>query len=130
MPGTSIGASLPELNNASGGPPSYFNNAASHYVFGEIPLDKNFIEMLSTLSGDEANLTEFLRKFKARPRLGNALMLTDELYDRWKTGKKLPDFNLDADRGYAYTCWTQKENSREEPKELEVDPVKLDFIQS
>lgn len=129
VPGTPFGASLPELNNAMGGPASYFSNAASHYVFGKIPLDKNFIDMLTELAGDEANLIAFLEEHKARPGLGNAQMLTNELYDRWKTGKKLPDFNLDADRGYGYTCWTQKENSREEPKVLVVDPaVKLDFI--
>src|SRR5690606_3428512 len=103
-----------------------------------IPLDPRFIDALADLSGDESKLEELIKKLKIRPFLGNALTLTDECYDRLKTGRKIPDINLDADRGYAYTCWTQTGNSREVPKILQqqqpqpngdpLTPVKLEFI--
>lgn len=138
VPGTAFKKTEGEPLHASGGPASYFSNAARHYVFDNIPLSRPFIDALANLSGDESNLEKLMKEHKGRPFLGNALTLTDECYDRLKTGRKIPDFNLDADRGYAYTCWTQAGNSREEPKILQqqeqqnngnpITPVKLEFI--
>ena len=56
-------------------------------------------------------------------RLGNALMLTENIFSRWRMGKKIPDFNLDGDRGYAYMCWSQ-ENKTEPPTIEESDSPK------
>jgi hypothetical protein len=134
-----------EPNKVVGGPDSYFTATSLHYAFGNIPLDKDFIDFLTTLTGDENKLTDYfklaLRRKKRLPTIGNAVTLAEELYDRVKSGKEIPDLNLDADRGYAYTCWTQKNgngpNPPEQPEELlqhaqqknglPVTPVKLDF---
>lgn len=135
-----------EPNAAIGAPDSYFAETPLHYAFGDIPLDEKFIDFLTDLEGDEKKLAEYLqneiKEKRQIPTLGNALDLTEELYSRLRENKKIPDFNLDADRGYAYTCWTQKDdsglNSLEEPKTLEqyqqqndglpITPVQLDFI--
>lgn len=135
-----------EPNKVIGGPDSYFSDTSLHYAFGNIPLDKDFIDFLTTLAGDENKLTDYFNLAKRQkdeiPTIGNAVTLAEELYDRIKSGKEVPDFNLDSDRGYAYTCWTQKDingpNPPEQPAELlqhgqqkngqTVTPVKLDFI--
>jgi hypothetical protein len=122
-------------------PDSYFNKTSLWYAFGDIPLNKDFIEALATMSGSEEEIRTLIRKQigeKKSPTLGNAMLLTEEIYSRWKNGSKIPDFNLDSDRGYAYTCWTQRSNDREQPKELEqhhqqengqtITPVQLEFI--
>ncbi|MGD9558642.1 MAG: hypothetical protein AB7V25_16575, partial [Mangrovibacterium sp.] len=75
------------------------------------------------------------------------IRLTENIYDRWKINKPIPDFNLDGDRGYAYMCWSQVNNTTpptiedsDSPKELRAkdDPanptdqdeiVRLRFIQ-
>ncbi|MEN2283117.1 hypothetical protein AAGF08_13320 [Algoriphagus sp. SE2] len=135
-----------EPNFAVGAPDSYFAQTPLHYAFDDIPLEKEFIEFLTELEGDESKLTDYIRayfrKYKRIPTLGNGLTLAEYLYDAVQNKKKIPDFNLDADRGYGYTCWTQKDasgqNSYEEPKELlqhaqqkngqPITPVNLDFI--
>lgn len=30
------------------------------------------------------------------------------MYEQVKAGRDLPDFNLDADRGYGFVCWSQR----------------------
>ena len=135
-----------EPNAAIGGPDSYFAEDPLHYAFGDIPLDRKFIDFLTTLKGDEKNLSDYFKnaieKKRQIPTLGNALDLTEEIYSRLLKKDKIPDFNLDADRGYAYTCWTQKDstgpNPLEAPEVLEqyrqqgngdpITPVQLDFI--
>jgi hypothetical protein len=129
VPNTPYGATPGENDPAQGGPRSYFSAAASFYIYGDIPLDPAFIDMLAELEGEEEKHRAYVKEHKG-PQLGNALRLSEEIYDRWKTGKKIPDFNLDADRGYAYTCWVQKGDTREELRALEDSPaVKLHFIQ-
>ncbi|MBU2905556.1 zinc dependent phospholipase C family protein [Arenibacter algicola] len=143
-PPTSETASEP--NAAIPGPDSYFQQDPLHYAFGNIPLDRKFIDFLTQLEGDEQKLKDYLataiKEKRGLPTLGNAMDLTEELYDRLIKNKEIPEFNLDADRGYAYTCWTQKDesgpNAPEAPKELlqndqqqngqAITPVKLDFI--
>ena len=140
------GPAASEPNHAIGAPDSYFAQTPLHYAFGPIPLDPDFIEFLRTLQGDETKLRNFIvvttRKKKRLPQLGNSLTLAEELYNGVLKHAEIPDFNLDADRGYGYTCWTQKDangqNSLEEPKELlqhnqqknglPITPVQLDFI--
>lgn len=110
--------------------------------------DRKFIEELTGLSGEEAEITKIFKKFYPEGRiasLGDAMNLTKEIYFRWKKGERVPDFNLDADRGYAYTCWTQRNeagklDSLEAPNEMlqhfqqendkEVTSMKINFIPS
>ncbi len=132
-------ASSGEPNHAVGAPDSYFDKTSLFYAFGDIPLNRKFIDDLADLDsshGDEA-VMDLIKKHiavKASPTLGNAMMLTEEIFDRWKNGGKIPDFNLDSDRGYAYTCWTQQsggvDDSREEPGVLFQAPVDLSFIKN
>ena len=140
------GPETSEPNHAIGAPDSYFAETSLHYAFGPIPLDPDFVEFLRTLQGDENNLNNFItaaRRQKRRlPQLGNSLTLAETLYAGVLKKAKIPDFNLDADRGYGYTCWTQKDaggqNSLEQPKVLlqhdqqknglPITPVQLDFI--
>jgi len=122
-------------------PDSYFDKTSLWYAFGDITLNAELIDKLAVLSGDESEIRAIIKKYiddKISPTLGNAMLLTEEIYNRWKNGLKIPDFNLDADRGYGYPCWTQKSNEREQPKELKqqqqqknlqtITPVELQFI--
>lgn len=135
-----------EPNPVIAAPDSYFDKTSLFYAFGDIPLDKRFIDEIAALSGDESQIRSIFQKWVRQkrqiPTLGNAMMLTEEIYDRWKKNNPVPDFNLDADRGYAYTCWTQaiggNPESREDPEELlqhkqqennqPITPVELQFI--
>jgi hypothetical protein len=103
-------------------PDSYFDKTSLWYAFGDIPLNAEFISELAGLSGDETEVRAVIDRYVqqgAQPTLGNAMMLTNEIYNRWKEGGRIPDFNLDADRGYGYPCWTQRANDREQPEELQ-----------
>jgi hypothetical protein len=140
------GPAASEPNRAIGAPDSYFAQNALHYAFGSIPLDPDFVEFLRTLQGDESKLSTYIADaiqiLKRMPQLGNSLTLAEALYDGVLKKAKIPDFNLDADRGYGYTCWTQKDASGQNPPEqpkvlsthhqqkngLPITPVQLDFI--
>lgn len=120
-----------EQNPAHPAPNSYFSNTALHYAFDKIPLSKTLIDTLATLNGPESQVIAAFNPASTtgiKPSLGNAMMLTEEIYDRWKKNVKFPDFNLDADRGYGYPCWTQKGDPREQPDQLDTTPVDLTFI--
>ena len=134
-------------------PADYFNQFSTHYAFGNIPINDGFIDELAGMSDDPNALNNdngdqlAERLSDPKNRLGNAIRLTGNIYDRWKTGKPIPDFNLDGDRGYAYMCWSQVNNTTpptieesDSPKELRAkdDPahptdqdeiVRLRFIQ-
>ncbi|PSL04417.1 hypothetical protein [Cecembia rubra] len=124
----------PILNSAS----DYYNSEALFYVTGDIPLHQKFIDALADLGpGDDD--TSFQKIYlelrrtdrKNPPALGNAIDLTLEIFDRWRKQKKFPDFNLDADRGYAYPCWVQMGDPREAPSVLKHNPeTQISFIKN
>ena len=58
--------------------------------------------------------------FNGKKLLGNAVAFSGELYNRARTDRPLPDFNLDSDRGYAYLCWTQPDDDNNTPARLVV----------
>lgn len=136
-----------EPNPIFGGPDSYYSAVALHYALGNIPLDQDFIDFLADLEGDESKLIQYMqlqfREKKRIPSIGNGVTLAGEMYDRIIHDRKIPDFNLDSDRGYAFTCWTQKDgnvqNDPEEPKVWKqhqqqdsgnpITPASLDFLQ-
>jgi hypothetical protein len=108
-------------------PASYFTTLPTHYAFGRIPLDRDLIEeLLALAAGSDRSEADMLALLKEGRTLGNALELSGALYDRWFRGEKLPDFNLDSDRGYGYLCWTQRENPPNEPMELVVNDSAAD----
>jgi hypothetical protein len=86
---------------------SYFNQLPTHYAFGRIPLTPDLLDELANLTAMADRSETSLPPILSEASLGNALDLSEALYDRWFQGKRLPDFNLDADRGYSYLCWTQ-----------------------
>lgn len=100
-----------EKNPVMEAPPDYFNKFSTYFAFGPAPFNAAIIDQLLTLTpnnnaannDDGTALANIIKEF----RLGNALNLTETIYDKWKTGKPFPDFNLDGDRGYAYLCWSQ-----------------------
>lgn len=113
-------------------PPSYLTRLATHPAFGRITLDAELLDDLVALAAsgnaDEADLTAVL----GDRTLGNALDLTEALYDRWVTRRPLPDFNLDSDRGYGYLCWTQRGDAPNEPSQLRTnadaaDPTEVEM---
>ena len=110
-------------------PPSYFTTLPTHYAFGRIPLDNDLLDQLVALQAgpnrSEADLTGLLDE----RTIGNALELSGELYDRWFRGERLPDFNLDSDRGYAYLCWTQPGDPPNEPTDLVTNTSAADLTE-
>lgn len=101
-------------------PASYLAALPTHYAWGRIPLDRELVEELKGLeSGGDLSEQALMSLLGGGKRtLGNSLKLSGELYDRWRTGSGMPDFNLDSDRGYGYLCWTQRGDPPHEPSEL------------
>jgi hypothetical protein len=95
-------------------PSDYFNKFSTYYAFGDILINNDFIDELVNISANNNamnndNGDDLASKLtNPKNRLGNALDLTENIYDRWKTSKPIPDFNLDGDRGYGYMCWSQE----------------------
>ncbi|MGC5583882.1 zinc dependent phospholipase C family protein [Ornithinimicrobium sp. W1665] len=113
-------------------PASYFTQPATHPAFGRIPLDRDLVEQLVDLAATgTADEDELLALLEGRT-LGNALALSAELYDRWFRGARIPDFNLDSDRGYGYLCWAQPGDTPHEPSPLRThdsagDPTEVEL---
>ena len=107
-------------------PPSYFTALPTHYAFGRIPLDRDLIDQLVALAAGSNRRETDLTALLHNRTLGNALELSGVLYERWFRGERLPDFNLDSDRGYGYLCWTQRTNPPNEPTELVVNASAAD----
>jgi fluoride ion exporter CrcB/FEX len=95
---------------------SYLTEAATHYAFGKIPFrPEDILDKLEKLTpdsnpvnNDDGTILETLLIEMAS--LGNAITLTEKCHERFQDKKELIDFNLDADRGYSYLCWTQQQN--------------------
>jgi hypothetical protein len=100
-----------EKNPVMGAPSDYFDKFSTYYAFGPAPFNTEIIDKLLTLTPDNNPINNDngtkLADIGEKLKLGNALDLTEAIYDKWKTGKPFPDFNLDGDRGYAYLCWSQ-----------------------
>ena len=100
-------------------PASYLTALATHYAWGEIGLDRELVQELKALAaGPDLSEQALMALLASKRTLGNAVDLSGELYDRWRIGKGMPDFNLDSDRGYGYLCWTQRGDPPHEPPEL------------
>ena len=104
-----------EKTATQGAPPSYFNQLPTHYAFGEIFLDLELLDLLTDFTAVTDRSEGALIETLGRRTLGNALDLSGALYDRWFQFARLPDFNLDADRGYGYLCWTQISDGAADP---------------
>lgn len=104
-----------ERPSVSAAPASYLTAKPTHYAFGDIPLTSGLLSQLALLPNATGAHETLLAQLMAQGELGNALDLSASLYDRWRRGESIPDFNLDADRGYGYLCWTQVEGGAPDP---------------
>ena len=114
-------------------PFNYFDKHSSFYGWGDLPMSAEIIDELAALqsiapgnvvdgngapSDHEKQTAAIL--FNGKKLLGNAVAFSGELYNRARTDRPLPDFNLDSDRGYAYLCWTQPDDDNNTPARLVV----------
>jgi hypothetical protein len=96
-------------------PASYFSEFALFPAFGQIPLSQSALKELAEFQRSGTLQESDLRNILTKHSLGNAVTLTEAMYDRWFAGDALPDFNLDSDRGYGYLCWHQPFDTPNEP---------------
>lgn len=126
---------ISENNSVKGALASYLDKDSMYYVCGDIKISEGIIDQLLEISKEEDEESVLLSLME-KASLGNAVGLHSHLYDRFKMEQDIPDFNLDADRGYGYLCWTQTDgasvDNEEFPNALDVDnldgPVTLKFI--
>jgi hypothetical protein len=102
----------PELPTLFTVPTSYLNKTSTWYAWGDIPQHPGVLDELLKLTPDadpagNDDGTNLAALLDDKRLLGNALNLTEVMYDQLKGGKPVPDFNLDGDRGYGYLCWRQ-----------------------
>jgi Zinc dependent phospholipase C len=95
----------PELSTIFAVPTSYLDKTSTWYAWGDIPQHPGVLDELLNLTGDDG--TKLAGLLDDKRLLGNALDLTEAMYDQVKGMGSLPDFNLDGDRGYGYLCWMQ-----------------------
>ena len=107
-----------EKTNVTPAPTSFFTRSALFPAFGDIPLTDGLIEQLVQFQQNGSLSEADLKLIMDKGTLGNALLLTQAMYERWFKGEPLPDFNLDSDRGYGYLCWRQPGDQPHEPKKL------------
>lgn len=130
-PGTSVFHGEKRRNVSA--PSSYLDKHSSFYGWGDLPMSPEVVDALAALqSTDPANVVDAQGNPSDHEKqtlailnggkntLGNAVQFTGELYNRARTNRPLPDFNLDADRGYAYLCWTQPSDDDNTPERLVV----------
>ncbi|MFH0896003.1 MAG: zinc dependent phospholipase C family protein [Bacteroidota bacterium] len=102
-----------EKDACTGAPKSYFDANASHYMFGKIELSDKAYKKYIDFQEKNGNMNEAdvnarfgqLQAQAARDSLGNAVDLGKFLYNKFLEGKKIGDFNLDADKGIAFQSW-------------------------
>lgn len=94
-------------------PTNYLDKTSVWYAWGDIPLNPAVLKDLLELTPDpdpagNDDGSRLAALLDDKHLLGNALSLTEAMYDLHQTGSPLPDFNLDGDRGYGYLCWSQR----------------------
>lgn len=123
-------------------PTSYLDQPSTWYAWGDIPQRPGVLKELLDLTPhakteDNDDGSRLQRLLDDKNLLGNALSLTEAMYDFQQGGNPLPDFNLDGDRGYGFLCWSQQGDPAPDfPNPLVSDtvppvppaPVPLNFI--
>jgi len=119
-----------ERNFAPVAPDSYLGKHSDWYAWGPLQTSSKLIDnLLEVHNNDPDQHEEIMQKLisgqiveKNDAPLGNALTLTEELYARWLRGDRIPDFNLDSDRGYGYLAWKQPWDDDNSPDRIVVQP--------
>ena len=120
-------------------PTSYLDKASTWYAWGDLTQDPDVLDELLALTPDadpagNDDGQQLAQVLNDQRLLGNALELTAALYDRVRSGRGIPDFNLDGDRGYGYLCWSQRGDPAPDfpdPLVVVADPaavIALNFI--
>jgi hypothetical protein len=120
-------------------PSGYLDKTSTWYAWGDIPQKRGILKDLlaltpSTNTAQNDDGTQLAGIVDDKNLLGNALSLTEAMYEQMKTGGELPDFNLDGDRGYGFLCWSQQGDPASDfpdPSTSEAAPpgaVALNFI--
>jgi len=91
-------------------PKTYFNKDPFWYMFGPMPVDKEFYDFVRnfTEGSSEEEAKSRFKELKARGMgggLGSAVEFAQFLHKQVKAGKPIPNLNLDGDRGYAFPVW-------------------------
>ncbi len=120
-----------EQKSVMGAPQDYYTALSTHYAYGTIPISDSFIDELVNLSNDinpanndDGELHGAILDNREN-RLGSGIDLAENIYDRWRINRPIPDFNLDGDRGYGYLCWSQMEELPPPDVEESDSPQKL-----
>lgn len=114
---------IQEADKAIAAPTSYYQQDHSYYI------DKNIAFSHDTMLGlndphriHNAEKMEMLQE----EHMGNALVLTAAYYKSASRGNKLPNLNLDADRGMAFPTWTS--NAFDSANKRPAEPVQVKLI--
>lgn len=89
-----------EFNRVTPAPDSYCKRPHEFYINDQIAFDSTIYNNL----GKSNNFIAHQNAMKDET-LGNAVMLTAKYWKDLQTGKKIPDLNLDGDRGMAFPSW-------------------------
>lgn len=92
-----------EFNKVIPAPDSYSRNRHDYYINQNIFFDQSVYSRLS-----ESNGVHSSQQSMRQERLGNALLLTAKYWRDIQGGKKIPDLNLDGDRGVGFPSWERK----------------------
>lgn len=97
-----------EYEKVTPAPDSYSKQRHEYYINQDILFDQNTYNRL----GDPNYVNSFQTQMKSE-KLGNALLLTAKYWKDVQNRKKIPDLNLDGDRGIGFPSW-EKENCNSE----------------
>lgn len=120
---------LPEIPTISKDPLNMYLNETSLFYATEhsqtnIKITEAIDLLMDVQTNNRINSNESFqdamkRIFKERT-LGNAVKLSEICLKRVLNNIKIPDFNLDSDRGYGYLCWKKEDDKNENnPSKLE-----------
>lgn len=102
-----------ELAHAFGVPSNYLDKTSVWYGWGDIVQNRDLMKELSAIQRNpppapQTDAGRLAAALHDKSLLGNALDLTAAMYDWQAQGNRMPDFNLDGDRGYGFLCWAQR----------------------
>ena len=101
------------MAHAFGVPSNYLDKTSVWYGWGDIIQNRDLMKELSAIQRNppppqQTDAGRLAAALNDKSLLGNALDLTSAMYDWQASGNRMPDFNLDGDRGYGFLCWAQR----------------------
>jgi hypothetical protein len=93
-----------ELISTTGAPDPYYKMSPDYYIDGPVSLIPPWLTVLQQGIQVAAAQQNSFRTESRRERLGNAVALSEALYQGDRAGRRVPDLNLDGDRGIGWPC--------------------------